>query len=61
MKKILSLVSFFLLTNSCTLNHKKNNEDIMNNTIIDEVNQVECKPQREILVQGKCLKRRGFM
>ena len=58
MKKLFVII--ILLISSCTLTGEKHriHKKLSNG---DDGNEVECKPQREILVNGKCIKRRGFM
>ena len=61
MKKLLCFVLLPPLMYSCTLNYTEISPENLSKSTGKNGTKVLCKPQREILVKGKCIKRRGFM
>ena len=61
MERLLLFIAFPILLSSCASNYGKES-DIRERRVKekDEVT-VSCKPQREIFVKGKCIKRRKYM
>tara|TARA_A100001011_G_C14250455_1_gene817606 strand:+ start:1486 stop:1674 length:189 start_codon:yes stop_codon:yes gene_type:complete len=60
-KKLIKLLFMLFIMSSCTLNKK--NDVIYPSKTMKSIKKIkiQCKPQLEILVNGKCIKRRGFM
>ena len=56
MKKLVVVVLFSFVIASCTIIVKKNTAETAEN-----MDRVICKLHKEILVNGKCVKRRTFM
>ena len=61
MKKVFIFVLFQFFLYSCASNYGKERYEKRNNLTGKDGVTISCKPQREILVKGKCIKRRGFM
>ena len=61
MKRFILLIAFSFLLSSCASN--LGNESGKRETSLKEKDgvTVSCKPQREIFVKGKCIKRRKYM
>ncbi|MDA9689733.1 hypothetical protein N9V13_04910 [Betaproteobacteria bacterium] len=62
MKKVVAFIVFPILLSSCALNYGKESEKKEKSLRGGKEGvTVSCKPQREILVEGKCIKRRKYM
>ena len=61
MKIVLSAILLVFAANSCSLKMKSDTGADSEKFDRDGKNIVKCKALREILVDGKCIKRRGFM
>ncbi|MAF81714.1 MAG: hypothetical protein CMK52_02245 [Proteobacteria bacterium] len=60
MKKVVLFIVFLILS-SCASNYGKESDKREKSLWGKEGMTVSCKPQREILVKGKCIKRRKYM
>jgi len=60
MKKVVLFIVFLILS-SCASNYGKESDKREKSLRGKEEMKVSCKPQREILVKGKCIKRRKYM
>ena len=61
MKKVVVFLSFSFLLSSCALNYAKESDKREKRMKEKDEATVSCKPQREIFVKGKCIKRRKYM
>ena len=60
-KKVFLFVVFESVLSSCALNYVKESDKMEKMSTEKNGVTVSCKPQREILVKGKCIKRRKYM
>ena len=61
MKKVAMFLAFSFLLSSCALNYAEEGDKSEKRMTERDGVTVSCKPQREILVKGKCVKRRKYM
>ena len=61
MDRLAALLLLLFLLCSCAFNYTEKNNRESKIDVKNEVAEKNCKPQREVLVDGKCVKRRGFM
>ncbi len=61
MKKVAMFLAFSFLLSSCASKYGKENDKREKNFKEKDGVTVSCKPQREIFVKGKCIKRRKYM
>ena len=60
-KKVVVFLVFSALLSSCASNYGKDSEKREKSLKEKDGITVSCKPQREIFVKGKCIKRRKYM
>jgi len=61
MKSFVLFIVFSFLLASCALNYGKESDKSEKRLTEKDGVTVSCKPQREIFVKGKCIKRRKYM
>ncbi|MAU42473.1 MAG: hypothetical protein CMK57_01380 [Proteobacteria bacterium] len=61
MKRIALFLAFSFLLSSCASNYGKESDEREKSLKAKDGVTVSCKPQREIFVEGKCIKRRKYM
>ena len=61
MKKVVVVLAFSFLLSSCASNYGKESDKREMSLKEKDGVTVSCKPQREIFVKGKCIKRRKYM
>ena len=61
MKKVVVFLTFSFLLSSCASNYAIESDKKEERMKEKDGVPVSCKPQREILVKGKCIKRRKYM
>ena len=61
MKKVVVFLAFLFVLSSCASNHTKESDKRKKGLKEKDGVRVSCKPQREIFVKGKCIKRRKYM
>ena len=61
MKRLVLFIAFLFLLSSCASNYGKESDEREKSLKEKEGFTVSCKPQREIFVKGKCIKRRKYM
>ena len=60
-KKVVVFLALSFLLSSCASNYAKESDKREGRIKEKDGVPVSCKPQREILVKGKCIKRRKYM
>ena len=60
-KKVVLFLAFSFLLSSCASNYAKESDKREKRMKEKDGVTVSCKPQREIFVKGKCIKRRKYM
>ena len=60
-KKVVAFLALPFLLSSCASNYAKESDKSEERMKEKDGVPVSCKPQREILVKGKCIKRRKYM
>ena len=61
MDRLVLLILFLILLSSCASNYGKESGKREKRLKEEDGVKVSCKPQREIFVKGKCIKRRKYM
>ena len=61
MEMLAVFIVFSTLLSSCASNYAKESDKMEKISTVKDGVMVSCKPQREILVKGKCVKRRKYM
>ena len=61
MTKVVVFLAFSFLLSSCASNYGKESDKREKRTKEKDGMTVSCKPQQEIFVRGKCIKRRKYM
>jgi len=61
MTRLVLFIALSFLLSSCASNYGKEIEDREKSLTERDGATVSCKPQREIFVKGKCIKRRKYM
>jgi len=61
MKRLVLFIAFSFLLSSCASNYGKESDKSEKRLKEKDGVTVSCKPQREIFVKGKCIKRRKYM
>ncbi|GIR49574.1 MAG: hypothetical protein CM15mP58_16710 [Burkholderiaceae bacterium] len=61
MKRLVLFIAFSFLLSSCASNYGKESGKKERSLKEKDGVTVSCKPQREIFVKGKCIKRRKYM
>ena len=61
MKRLVFFLAFQILLSSCAINYGKESGRSEERSTEKGGVKVSCKPQREIFVKGKCVKRRKYM
>jgi len=61
MKTLVLFIAFSFLLSSCASNYGKESDKREKRLKENDGVTVSCKPQREIFVKGKCIKRRKYM
>ena len=59
--KCIYMLILVILASSCVSNQRLAKSETSNTSGEARQELISCKPFREILVDGKCVKRRGFM
>ena len=60
-KKVVAFLALPFLLSSCASNYAKESDKREKSLKEKDGVTVSCKPQREIFVKGKCIKRRKYM
>ena len=61
MKGLVLFIAFLFLLSSCASNYGTESDKTEKRVTEKGGATVSCKPQREIFVKGKCIKRRKYM